>query len=182
VIELCGVGPGDTFVDVGSGMGQVVMQVAATVGCVAVGVEVSPERHSAGLQLLEYVEAVLADRHFRPFAPTPHPEAPDEGAAGSSSSSSSSTSLVAATSEQQQQQQPHPPQPAPLPGCDPATLSRCRLVVGSLEDAGLQGGLKKAGASVLFVNNAEGIFAPAVAGRDLNDAVSRFARTLADGR
>lgn len=122
------------------------------------GIEVSLERHSAGLQLLEYVESVLEDRNFMPFAP-PQPEACNEGddLANSSSSSNSVPPL----------------QP-------PSEESRCRLVAGSLEDASLQARFML-GASVLFVNNAEGIFAPAIAGRDLNDAVSRVARRLAVG-
>ena len=70
VAAWCHLGQRDLFVDVGSGMGQVVFQVATTVGCRAVGVEVLAARHSAALQLLEYVEACLEDRGFRSIAGT----------------------------------------------------------------------------------------------------------------
>jgi [histone H3]-lysine79 N-trimethyltransferase len=48
-----------TFLDIGSGIGQVVLQVAATVGCKAIGIEISTLRHKAAKSLVEHFDAVL---------------------------------------------------------------------------------------------------------------------------
>jgi SAM-dependent methyltransferase len=48
-----------TFLDIGSGIGQVVLQVAATVGCKAIGIEISALRHRAAKSLVEHFDAVL---------------------------------------------------------------------------------------------------------------------------
>jgi len=44
----------DRFIDIGSGIGQVVMQIACTVGCPALGIEFVNGRHACAMQLQEY--------------------------------------------------------------------------------------------------------------------------------
>ena len=52
-------GKDNQFIDVGSGIGQVVIQVAATVGCAACGIEYLADRHAAAKQLLDAFVDIL---------------------------------------------------------------------------------------------------------------------------
>ena len=62
--EMCErscVGKDDIFVDIGSGIGQVVIQVAATMGCKSWGYEVVEQRHSHAMVLKKTFLQVLRD-------------------------------------------------------------------------------------------------------------------------
>jgi hypothetical protein len=52
-IEKANIGPDDVFMDIGSGIGSVVLQAAAMTGCKAVGIELLEPRHRAALRLKE---------------------------------------------------------------------------------------------------------------------------------
>ena len=54
VIRKASISKADRFVDIGSGIGHVVMQVACTVGCPSAGIEVVAGRHTAAIQLYEH--------------------------------------------------------------------------------------------------------------------------------
>jgi hypothetical protein len=62
MVEITKLAQSDKFVDVGSGCGQVIFQVAATVGCVCSGVEVVEGRHFAAEQLREHLINELIDK------------------------------------------------------------------------------------------------------------------------
>jgi cyclopropane fatty-acyl-phospholipid synthase-like methyltransferase len=62
VVELTGLRKGEKFVDVGSGVGQVVFHVALAVGCESIGIEIVEGRHSWALQLKESLIDVLGTR------------------------------------------------------------------------------------------------------------------------
>ena len=49
----------DTFTDVGSGIGQVCLQMSATTACRSFGLEVSMERYEASKHLLRDLDGVL---------------------------------------------------------------------------------------------------------------------------
>lgn len=51
VLQLLQVTPDDHLVDLGSGVGSVVLQAAATVGCRATGIEMCVGRHKAALEI-----------------------------------------------------------------------------------------------------------------------------------
>ena len=59
--ERCCVGKDDTFVDIGSGIGQIVIQVAATMGCKSWGYEVVEQRHNHAILLKRTFIDVLRD-------------------------------------------------------------------------------------------------------------------------
>ena len=62
--EMCErscMGKDDVFVDIGSGIGQIVIQVAATMGCKSVGYEVVEQRHNHGLRLKDTFVQVLRE-------------------------------------------------------------------------------------------------------------------------
>jgi hypothetical protein len=52
-IEFAKIGSSDVFMDIGSGIGSVVLQVAAMTGCKAEGIELLEPRHRAALRLKE---------------------------------------------------------------------------------------------------------------------------------
>ncbi len=51
ILAHCPLGPGSTFVDVGSGVGAVVFMVAAVTGARSYGLEIMPDRHRVALDL-----------------------------------------------------------------------------------------------------------------------------------
>jgi len=56
IIKLANLGTGDVFYDIGSGIGNVVMQVHAQTGCKAVGVEIRSELHCYAEQMQDILE------------------------------------------------------------------------------------------------------------------------------
>lgn len=59
VIRKAGICKEDRFIDIGSGIGHVVMQVACTAGCPCAGIEVVTGRHAAAMQLYEHFALFL---------------------------------------------------------------------------------------------------------------------------
>jgi H3 lysine-79-specific histone-lysine N-methyltransferase len=59
VIEKTMIGKDDQFLDIGSGIGQICIQVAATVGCKTLGFELIQERNDAGNSLLKNFDSIL---------------------------------------------------------------------------------------------------------------------------
>mmetsp|Transcript_2932 Transcript_2932/g.3966 ORF Transcript_2932/g.3966 Transcript_2932/m.3966 type:complete len:377 (+) Transcript_2932:459-1589(+) len=59
VIEQTRMKKEDKFIDIGSGIGIIAMQVACTVGCKSTGIEVVNGRHACALQLKEYYLELL---------------------------------------------------------------------------------------------------------------------------
>ncbi|CAM9127947.1 unnamed protein product [Chrysoparadoxa australica] len=57
LIEMARINQATNFLDIGSGIGQVVMQVAALTGAKCTGIEVAPKRHDAACELLDQVIA-----------------------------------------------------------------------------------------------------------------------------
>lgn len=55
----------DSFFDIGSGVGSVVMQVAATVGCPSRGVELIVARHEIAVRMLQLLRNELRPRELR---------------------------------------------------------------------------------------------------------------------
>jgi hypothetical protein len=66
-LEAVHLGEGDTLVDIGSGIGTVVLQAAATFGCRALGIELMIPRHQVALRLLPHFEA-YAQKHSADWA------------------------------------------------------------------------------------------------------------------
>ena len=64
LIQFSSLGRNDRFLDIGSGIGQVVMQVAATVGCVSYGIEIIKERHEAGITLINALNKCINEVTF----------------------------------------------------------------------------------------------------------------------
>ncbi|KAJ8613655.1 hypothetical protein CTAYLR_003140 [Chrysophaeum taylorii] len=62
VIEILDIKRDETFVDIGSGIGNVVMQVACTVGCASRGLELMPDRVFVGSRILTDLEYLVSER------------------------------------------------------------------------------------------------------------------------
>ena len=60
-IKHLGINKKDTSFDLGSGIGNVVMQVSMDTGCHAVGIEKDPRCHEAALHLLEQCKTIEPD-------------------------------------------------------------------------------------------------------------------------
>ncbi|KAH9260156.1 hypothetical protein BASA81_001931 [Batrachochytrium salamandrivorans] len=62
ILDLTNVSAQDTFLDLGSGIGSVVLQASAVTGCEAIGVEICVGRHQVALQLQTAFEREFANK------------------------------------------------------------------------------------------------------------------------
>ncbi|CAM9090433.1 unnamed protein product [Ascophyllum nodosum] len=60
MFRCVGLSGSDRFLDIGSGIGQVVMQAAAWAGCASAGVEIVEKRHGVSVRLLGALRSVVA--------------------------------------------------------------------------------------------------------------------------
>ncbi|CAM9797130.1 unnamed protein product [Ectocarpus sp. 6 AP-2014] len=60
IFRICGLTSRDCFLDIGSGLGQIVTQAAAWAGCRSLGVEVVRDRHQAAVRLYNMVKRETA--------------------------------------------------------------------------------------------------------------------------
>eukprot|EP00903_Cladosiphon_okamuranus_P012253 g11491.t1 len=60
IFRTCGLKSQDCFVDIGSGLGQIVTQAAAWAGCTSLGVEISQDHHKAAVRLWNKLKEMAA--------------------------------------------------------------------------------------------------------------------------
>ena len=163
--HLCNLQPRDVFVDVGSGCGQVVLQVAATIGCESHGIEVMEGRHYSALQIRELFCSTMLDR-----IPS------DVEVEASISSSSSSTGEASKSPKSKCPTYVRSDVLRQINGNETNSEGGgcgCFFHIGSFESPEHAARILRA--DVVFVNNAEGIFSTRRGGgRDLNASLARL--------
>lgn len=60
IIRNAEISPRDVFLDIGSGIGNVAIQVATQVGCTSIGVEIRKDLHEIAIKMLEQAKKTLS--------------------------------------------------------------------------------------------------------------------------
>ena len=68
VAEVCDLRRHETFVDIGSGVGNTVMQMACTIGCDSRGIELMERRVDTGHLFWDNIKTVISEREGGPVA------------------------------------------------------------------------------------------------------------------